>query len=96
MSTTTTARTQQLGTTPRETAHIIAKNAVPAIQQALQAAGIPAAVYAAGVNEQQDGQFEGLVHISLGAADAYDLGRWLEARGEIRPATIQEEGRQIA
>ncbi|MFD3467939.1 hypothetical protein ACFWWM_16490 [Streptomyces sp. NPDC058682] len=96
MSTQTTALTQQLGTTPRETDGIIARSAVPAIQQAPQRAGIAAAVYPAGANERRDGQLEGLVHISLGSADAYEPGRWLEAHGEVRPARGHADREHVA
>ncbi|MGW6941783.1 hypothetical protein ACWGF3_22680 [Streptomyces xanthophaeus] len=96
MSAQTTAVTQQLGTTSRERAGIIATSAVPAIQQAFQRAGIAAAVYAAGVHERQDGQLEGLVHISLRSADAYDLGRWLEVHGAARPTRGHADRQYVA
>ncbi|MFE5971358.1 hypothetical protein ACFQ64_04250 [Streptomyces sp. NPDC056460] len=80
MSTEITAQAKPLGSSPRITAGVIAENAVPDLQQALNCTGIIAAVYAAGVNETGDGRYEGLVHIALTSADAYDFTRWLEAR----------------
>ncbi|MEH6373733.1 hypothetical protein V7793_05140 [Streptomyces sp. KLMMK] len=51
---------------------------MPEVQQALKLMGLSgAAAYAAGLSEK-DGKPEGLVHISMGAADAYDLARWVE------------------
>ncbi|GLV82415.1 hypothetical protein Slala03_21040 [Streptomyces lavendulae subsp. lavendulae] len=96
MSTKITARTHPLGNTPRRTAKIIADNAVPAIQEALQLAGIAGAVYAAGVSEREDGQLEGMVHISLGAADAYDFGRWLRSRADPPVPSDHCERRQAS
>ncbi|MFB6564828.1 MULTISPECIES: hypothetical protein [unclassified Streptomyces] len=69
---------------------------MPAIQQALQRAGNAAAVYVAAVNERREGQLEGLVHIALCSADAYDLGRWLEAHGDARPARGHAEREHVA
>lgn len=79
MSTKITARTEPVGESPRITAGVIAQNAVPDLQQALNCTGIATAVYAAGVNETGDGRYEGMVHISLTASDAYDFTRWVEA-----------------
>ncbi|MFJ3907434.1 hypothetical protein [Streptomyces vinaceus] len=98
MSTKITAETQQLGRTPRITAGIIAQNAVPDVQEALKLMGIAGAAYAAGVTELDDGGFEGLVHISLSSADAYDFARWIVARAPATsaPGDPRPEGRRIA
>ncbi|MCX5376129.1 hypothetical protein [Streptomyces sp. NBC_00091] len=98
MSNKITAQTEQLGRTPRITAGLIAQNAVPDVQEALKLMGVAGAAYAAGVNELDDGGFDGLVHISLSSADAYDFARWIVARAPATSAleVPRPEGRRIA
>ncbi|MEV3859111.1 hypothetical protein AB0J38_32960 [Streptomyces sp. NPDC050095] len=93
MSATSTIPAQQLGRTPRESAGVIAQNAVPEVQQALELMQIPGAAYAAGVT-QTAGKFEGLVHIALGSSEAYEFARWVRAHAteEEKQALAEARG----
>ncbi|MET8684792.1 hypothetical protein ABZV77_11300 [Streptomyces sp. NPDC004732] len=90
------AQPRRLGRNPRETAKIIADNAVPQVEHALQLMKIPGAVYAAGINESSEGKPEGLVHISLNSSEAYAFASWVLGRITTEEAAEHAERQEMS